>query len=206
VVTQPKVKHILFDADGVLQQLPGGWHDAVRPFLGDHTDAFLRRTWNEELPMLSGQGDYLPLLEAALRDYGCDEEVDVVYRAVWQRIDLVDASFELVHELKAAGFGVHLGTNQERYRGGFMRSALGYDEVFDVSCYSYDVGAMKPDPAFFHEALRRINAPAAEVLFIDDSLPNVESARAVGLRAEHWHFDEGHEVLRGHLQAHRVQV
>lgn len=205
-MTQPTVQHVLFDADGVLQDLPGGWHDAVRPFLGDHTDAFLRRTWHEELPMLAGRGDYLPLLEAALRDFGCDDDVHVVYRAVWQRIDVIEASFALVDELKAAGFGVHLGTNQEQYRGGYMRRDLGYDEVFDVSCYSYELGAMKPDPEFFRQALRLIGADPAEVLFIDDNLPNIVAARVVGLRAEHWHFDEGHDVLRGHLATHGVPV
>lgn len=206
MVAQPTVKHVLFDADGVLQDLPGGWHNAVRPFLGEQTDAFLLRTWHEELPMLAGQGDYLPLLETALRDHGCDEDVDVVYRAVWHRIDLIEESFALVHALKTAGYGVHLGTNQEQYRGGYMRTELGYDAVFDVSCYSYELGARKPDPAFFRAALHRIDADASEVLFIDDNLPNVEGAREVGLNAEHWHFDEGHDVLRGRLESHGIAV
>jgi putative hydrolase of the HAD superfamily len=202
----PAVQHVLFDADGVLQDLPGGWHDAVRPFLGDQTDAFLLRTWEEELPMLAGQGDYKPLLEAALRDHGCDEDVDVVYRAVWHRIDLIDESVLLVHTLKAAGYGVHLGTNQEQYRGGYMRTELGYDDLFDVSCYSYELGARKPDPEFFRQALRRIDADAATVLFIDDNLPNVEAAREVGLNAEHWHFDEGHDVLYARMASYGIQL
>jgi putative hydrolase of the HAD superfamily len=202
----PAVQHVLFDADGVLQELPGGWHDAVRPFLGDQTDAFLLRTWQEELPMLAGQGDYKPLLEAALRDHGCDEDVDVVYRAVWHRIDLIHESFSLVHALKATGYGVHLGTNQEQYRGGYMRTELGYDDLFDVSCYSYELGARKPDPEFFRQALRRIDADATTVLFIDDNLPNVEAAREVGLNAEHWHFDEGHDVLYARLASYGIQL
>jgi putative hydrolase of the HAD superfamily len=198
------VQHVLFDADGVLQDLPGGWHDAVRPFLGDQTDAFLLRTWEEELPMLAGDGDYKPLLETAMRDHGCDEDVDVFYAAVWHRIDLIEESFAVVRALKAAGYGVHLGTNQEQYRGAYMRTELGYDDLFDVSCYSFELGARKPDPQFFRQALRRIDADPAEVLFIDDTLPNVLAAREVGLHAEHWHFDEGHDVLLTHLKTHGV--
>jgi len=44
---------------------------------------------------------------------------------------------------------------------------------------------MKDDPAFFRAVLRAFpGAQASEILFWDDFLPNVETARAVGLRAE----------------------
>jgi len=200
------IEHVLFDADGVLQDVPGGWHAAMEPYLGDQTEAFFRETWSHELPMLSGHGDYMPVLESALTRYGVTESVEEIYRAVWHRIELVDTSIALVRELRAAGFGVHLATNQEKYRGGHMRSALGYDELFDVSCYSYDLGAMKPDRAFFEEALRRIGADASTVLFIDDTVVNVLGARDAGLAAERWHFEQGHEVLLGYLAEHGVFV
>jgi putative hydrolase of the HAD superfamily len=46
---------------------------------------------------------------------------------------------------------------------------LGYDALFDVSCYSWELGARKPHPAFFAEAVRRVGANPAAILFIDDS-------------------------------------
>ena len=85
-----------------------------------------------------------------------------------------------------------------------MRTALGYDQLFDVSCYSFDLGAMKPDVAFFEAALRRIDADASSVLFIDDTEKNVHGARAAGLAAEHWHFEQGHELLLQRLADHGV--
>lgn len=57
-----------------------------------------------------------------------------------------------------------------------MRSALGYDELFDVSCYSYELGAAKPDAAFFSAAARRIAAQPSTILFIDDNRENVAGA------------------------------
>ena len=51
-----------------------------------------------------------------------------------------------------------------------------YDSLFDVSCYSWELGARKPDPAFFAEAARRIGAHPAAILFIDDSARNVAAA------------------------------
>jgi putative hydrolase of the HAD superfamily len=76
-----------------------------------------------------------------------------------------------------------------------MRTELGYDELFDVSCYSYDLGVAKPDPAFFTRAAARIGADPSTILFIDDTAPNITGARTAGLHAEQWTFTEGHATL-----------
>jgi putative hydrolase of the HAD superfamily len=200
------VEHVLLDADGVLQDLPGGWYAAMEPHLGDRTHDFFQQTWAEELPMLAGQGDYLELLGSTLRTYGVTAPAEEVFADVWHRIDPVEATVALVRDLRATGYGVHLATNQERHRAAHMRVALGYDELFDVSCYSYELGVAKPDPRFFTEAVRRIGTDPARVLFIDDNEPNVLSAREAGLLAEHWHFERGHGALLVLLAGHGVRL
>ena len=64
------IRHILFDADGVLQDIPGGWEGSLAPFLGERSGEFLRETWREEFATLAGIGDYKPLLAARLASYG----------------------------------------------------------------------------------------------------------------------------------------
>lgn len=198
------ITHVLLDADGVLQDLPGGWYAAMEPFLGDRAREFLHRTWADELPTLAGDGDYLPMLEATLREYGVTTPVGEVYAGVWHRIDEVATSFEVVAALRRAGYGVHLATNQERHRGTYMHDVLGYRDRFDVSAYSWQVGVAKPDPEFFRRVVSQIGVPAGEVLFVDDSEANVEGARAAGLVAEHWHFERGPGSLVDLLAAHGV--
>jgi putative hydrolase of the HAD superfamily len=200
------IRHVLFDADGVLQDMPGGWYGAMEPYLGDRAREFLHRTWKDELPMLAGRGDYLPLLAATLAEYGVETPVEDVYQDVWHRIVPVEESFAIVEALRRKGYGVHLGTNQEKYRGGHMRTTLGYDGLFDVSCYSYDLGFAKPDPGFFVTAAQRVGAEPSSILFIDDSLPNVEGARSVGLVAEQWDLSQGHATLRALLLKHGIEV
>lgn len=157
-VAASAIRHVLFDADGVLQIVPGGLYAAREPYLGDRAREFLHQAWKDELPTLAGEGDYLPMLAATLVEYGVTEPVDVFCRDVWHRIERIEESFAVVEALRRNGYGVHLGTNQEHHRGGHMRTVLGYDDVFDISCYSYDLGVAKPDPAFFTEAARRIGA------------------------------------------------
>jgi putative hydrolase of the HAD superfamily len=199
-----RVRHVLFDADGVLQDLPGGWYAAMEPYLGDRSRDFLHETWKDELPMLAGRGDYLPVLEATLVRYGVSTPVTEVYDAVWKNIVLIEESLEIVRALKRSGYGVHLGTNQESCRGAHMRTVLGYDDMFDVSCYSYDLGVAKPDPAFFTRAAERIGADASTILFIDDNSRNITGARTAGLSAEQWDFTQGHAVLHEILTTHGV--
>mgnify|MGYP003317088587 CR=1 FL=1 len=97
------------------------------------------------------------------------------------------------------------GMADERFRE-LMRRELGYDEHFDVSCYSWELGTKKPEPAYFEIAVERIGAAPAQVLFVDDVAANVEAARAVGLRAVHWHLDEGHDVLLDALAGHGLAL
>lgn len=205
-MTPRRIHHVLLDADGVLQDLPGGWYAAMEPWLGERSRQFLHETWEEELPTLRGEGDYLPMLAARLAAYGVAHPVEEVFAAVWHRLDLVEESFELVRRLRERGYGVHLGTNQERNRAAHMRQVLGYDDLFDVSCYSYDLGVAKPDPGFFREAARRIGAPASQVLFVDDSAANVAGAQEAGMAAVHWDFTQGHRVLLDALAGHGIEV
>jgi putative hydrolase of the HAD superfamily len=203
-VAGSSVRHVLLDADGVLQDLPGGWYAAMEPYLGDKAREFLHKTWTDELPMLAGRGDYMPVLAATLQNYGVVTPVAEVYDAVWKNIAIIEESIGIVRALKNNGYGVHLGTNQERYRGGHMRTALGYDDLFDVSCYSYDLGVAKPDPAFFTQAAHRIGADPATILFIDDTARNVQGARTAGMLAEQWDFTQGHNLLLALFANHGV--
>lgn len=115
------IRHVLFDADGVLQVVRDGWYAAAEPFLGDRASEFMHRAWSDELSALSGRVDYLPLLADLLPEYDVAEPADLVHRDVWCRIDRIEESLGVVEALRCNGYGVHLGTNQERHRGGYLR-------------------------------------------------------------------------------------
>lgn len=58
-------------------------------------------------------------------------------------------------------------------------------EIFDAIFVSSELGHRKPDAAAFHAVASRIDVPPRRILFFDDSLENVEGARAAGLQAVH---------------------
>lgn len=65
----------------------------------------------------------------------------------------------------------------ERF-GGLLRH---FRQVFASS----DIGLRKPDAEAFQFVVDAIGVPAGRILFFDDSLANVEGARACGLQAVH---------------------
>ncbi len=54
---------------------------------------------------------------------------------------------------------------------------------FDHYVLSYQVGAMKPSPRIYEEALRNARCRPDECFFTDDLLPFVEGARSLGIEA-----------------------
>jgi len=65
------------------------------------------------------------------------------------------------------------------------KQGLDVHAEFDVYVNSADVGLRKPDPAIFRLTLERLGVAPQEAVFLDDSLPNVEAARALGIHAIH---------------------
>jgi putative hydrolase of the HAD superfamily len=190
----------------VLQRRAGGWEAAFEEWFGDRAEPFLEEMFEEEKPAVRGERDAVEILGEVLARHGVTAPPELVFAEVWLRIEPVPRSFELVGRLRAAGFGVHLGTNQSRRRAAYMRTELGYDEVFDVSCYSAELGVAKPDPAYFTRAAELIGAAPEQVLFVDDTLPNVTSAQSVGMAGVHWHLRDGHDLLEKMLADHGVAL
>lgn len=200
------IKHVLLDADGVMQHLPGGWSAALEAQLGVPAGDFLTAVALDEQPCLRGQGDFLEALRAQLEAFGFAVTARELHRSVWCSVRVEPSSVALVHALRDAGCAVHLGSNQEARRAAYLTHDLGYDDLFDTCFFSCDLGAAKPEPEFFARVLDRLGCAAPEMLFVDDHEPNVEAARECGLAAEHWRIEDGDPLLRDLLAAHGLTL
>ncbi len=195
---------MLWDADGVLQGLPAGWEATMRPAVGhlvDDVEGFLAEAFAAEKATLTGEARWVEVLRTLMRRWDIEDAYDDAL-AVWLTIEPVVESRELLDRVRASGVPCYLATNQDVHRGTFMHENLGYADILDGAFYSYELGLAKPDPAYFSEIARRLELPAGDLLFVDDNVDNVVSARSVGMRAEKWHLDDGVAVLHGHLRRH----
>jgi putative hydrolase of the HAD superfamily len=90
----------------------------------------------------------------------------------------------LVAALKRRGYTLLLGSNTNVLHARFYRRR--FQEAlasFDHFVFSYEVGELKPDLAFFTACLDLVGAPAGCCIFIDDCEANVQGAKAAGLQA-----------------------
>lgn len=53
---------------------------------------------------------------------------------------------------------------------------------FDFATYSFELGAVKPDPRMYQDALSKMGLPAGETVFVDDTLKNLHGAAALGIQ------------------------
>jgi putative hydrolase of the HAD superfamily len=202
------VRAVLWDADGVLQDVPAGWEASMRPVVEGHLadpGAFLAEAFALERPALVGEASWLEVLPDLLERWGVPHLYERALQ-VWLTIEPNPGARALVTELRGEGVRCYLATNQTEQRGRHMAEHLGYDVLLDGAFWSYQLGLAKPDPAYFAAILDRIDLTPAEVLLVDDSLRNVEAARSLGLAAEHWHADQGLPVLRRLLGQHDLPV
>ncbi len=58
-----------------------------------------------------------------------------------------------------------------------------FDDAFDVTIISAEVGAVKPGAQIFQLALKQAQVRAEEAVFVDDFPENVDAARSLGLAA-----------------------
>ena len=78
---------------------------------------------------------------------------------------------------------IHLQEFQRRYE--VWKPGQVFDDLFDVAYYSHRIGHRKPNASAFEYVLQRHGLIAAETIFIDDSINNIEAAQQLGLQAIH---------------------
>jgi HAD superfamily hydrolase (TIGR01509 family) len=83
----------------------------------------------------------------------------------------------------------------------FIAERYGLGGLFDVEIVSALVGLAKPDPAIFRLALERLGTAPEATIFVDDYVPNVAAAAALGIQALHF---TGYEALIAELEQRGV--
>jgi HAD superfamily hydrolase (TIGR01509 family) len=95
----------------------------------------------------------------------------------------IDENVALLDRLKASGARVHALSNFAHEKFALAADVYPFLRAFDVAVISGREGVAKPDPRIFEILLEKVGRPAGDLLFVDDSLKNVEAARALGIEA-----------------------
>lgn len=191
---------MLFDADGVLT-LPEEFFSRVyarshgldpEPF-----EEFFRGPFGKTG---LGQADLKELL-VEYADLWQHEDPEAIMKQWFESEDIRNEQvIELIPRFRAKGIKCYLATNQEKYRGQYMKEVM-FHGLFDGYFVSCDLGVIKPDPEYFEKVLAAIGQDVPgiqpqDVVFIDDSRANVAGAASLGIDAR---FYEGVEQVKALL-------
>jgi putative hydrolase of the HAD superfamily len=91
--------------------------------------------------------------------------------------------WEWIDQLRAAGKRVGLISNMPRDLGEALKSRTQKLSNFDQVTLSYEIRALKPEPAVYEHCLEGLDTPPEQTLFLDDRIENVQGAELLGIRA-----------------------
>jgi putative hydrolase of the HAD superfamily len=166
-----------------------GWQDRLADLLGLTTDE-ISAAFSRSRPARS---------TGAHPDIRGDLTSVLVAGGIEPRPELVDQMVELEAEMGASvrlygdSLGVVRGLRERGVPTALVSNCshntrpiverLGLEREFDAVILSFEVGAMKPDPAIYREALARLGDPEPSgSVFVDDQVEYCDGAVVVGLQ------------------------
>ena len=185
-------KVILFDADGVTidsglmfsQILERDYNIPLEKMLPFFTGVFQE--------CMFGQADLKIELEKVKDEWGWKKTIDELLEEWFAFENKPNKEmFALIKRLRENGVKCYLATNQEKYRGDYLRKEMGFDKLFDGLFISAEIGYKKKEPKFFEEVYTSLNEAGRmplsvlleknEILFIDNEEENIDSAIKFGI-------------------------
>ena len=172
VISQPQnpenVSHIL----QILKQAGSGFPEVYR-----------RQRSQYDRAQISGEQYWLNIAQHyGLEPHGFDL-ARLVQEDVQSWTQLNAAMLQLITEARRKIHRLAMLSNMTRDTLAFMSSHYGWLELFDVLCFSCELGVAKPDREIYETCLRMLQVSAQACLFVDDSVRNVSAAREAGMSA-----------------------
>jgi len=103
----------------------------------------------------------------------------------WEEMlgDALEGTVEILRSLREDGYELHSLTNWSTETFPIARQRFPFLAWFGQTVVSGEEGTAKPDPLIYHRLLDRIERQAEDCIYIDDSSPNVATARRLGFDA-----------------------
>ena len=181
-----KTEAVLFDIGGVLVELAG--LDDFGPMIGETDREVVMRRWMD-CPGVqryeSGECGTGEFADGVVAHFGIEATRDDFLHLfkTWPR-NLLPGAQDLLTSLHA-DLATACLSNTSAAHWTYMRDAFSLHEYFETYFLSFEIGAVKPDPAIFAHVCGALPCAPGAALFFDDVKGNVDAARTAGLDAHH---------------------
>jgi len=190
------LRAVIFDYGMVLTGQPNQEaHDAMVRITGLDAERFETFYWADRHAYDEGKLTGVTFWEKFARDSGVAltpadlTELNRLDARMWTTQN--PAMVEWQRRLKERGLRTAILSNMGDSVLESVLGAFAWIQNFDVLVWSYQLGLAKPDPAIYRHTLERLGTRPEETLFVDDKRVNVETARALGMKAVEFTTVEG---------------
>ncbi|QDT57396.1 Alpha-D-glucose-1-phosphate phosphatase YihX [Caulifigura coniformis] len=156
---------------------------AVLEWTGPETREFLIDSglmWNFERGLVT-EGDLLAAVEKQR-----ERKIELVSlsTACSDIFQLNEPLVPVIESLKRRGLRLVVLSNTSHWHVDWIRRHWNVLDLFDELVLSYEVGAIKPEPAIYEAAMKAIRCRPEECFYTDDIPAYVAAGREFGLQAE----------------------
>jgi len=101
-------------------------------------------------------------------------------------IEEISTSVYFMKKFKEMGYKLYALSNYPERGYLYTENNFPFFKLFDGKVISYEVKSVKPGKKIYEILLDKYGLKAEECLFIDDTLPNIETAREMGMKGIHF--------------------
>ncbi len=179
---------IIFDYGGVLVTHQTDADQAkLAGLLGVTVEQFTELYWANRIEYdrgaLTGPEYWMEMMRqsGATMDASVIDKLTDLDSASWMRFD--EPMWDWIDHLRAAKKRVAILSNMPRDLGDELKTKTDRLGAFDQVTLSFDVHAVKPEPAIYEHCLAGLGSTPERTLFLDDRIENVQGAELLGIRA-----------------------
>ena len=191
------IRGVIFDFGGVIHNMRWDVAHALEQEHGLERNTLVRTLYDSDewREVQVGRGDVQAWREAAQQrlEAAAGRALPPLHEQWHETWGLIAENVELVRALRPP-YRLAVLSNADITLEDRIRNDYGIYDLFDEVICSADVGLAKPDAAAYRLAAERLGLEAEECVFIDDTKPNVEGAREVGMAAIHFRVDRGDDL------------
>ena len=194
------IRNIIFDIGKVLVSYePDAYMESLGISREDqkkiNAAMFENKLWDESDQGLRTQDEFL---QAFIQ--GAPELADTIrklHTTVGNTVELLPYAMDWILDMKARGYHVYILSNYGENMLNQTEEKLAFLPLMDGVVFSYRIKKLKPDPAIYEYLCDEYQLEPEESVFIDDTLVNVEAAKAFGIAGIHFQtIEQVREELR----------
>lgn len=119
----------------------------------------------------------------ARQEIGIDLSNQQIFELIYQAYEVNQDVVDYVKKVRSQGIKTCICTNNFPTRINAVDKKFSFLSDFDVQVFSYEVGAVKPDPKIFQTLIDRSGVLPEEIFYADDKEANVVAAKSLGINA-----------------------